>query len=306
MSAKDKGDLKNHLIDMKDTAAEFNALIDPSLRQRIEAIDSLPTLPEIYNQLMSELSSSEVAMNRVAAIVARDVAISAKLLQVVNSAYFGVATEIKGVQQAVNYLGVDTVKGIVLSAGVYSGTTKTDIVGFSPADLYRRGVAVGSKARFIAFSFGLGRSQIDNALTAGLLHDVGKLVLLTGFAEELKAAIVRSGEAAVPLHLAEEEVIGASDAAIGGYLLGTWGLSESIIEAVSLHYQPSRATRKELNPTAAVHLAYASESDNEHRIEDLERSAFDLTYTDELGITGQLSSLRGLTAEAVAQSGLAP
>lgn len=82
---------------MNDRAVMNNVLISPDLQKRIEAIDSLPTLPEIYNQLIKELSSSNVSMNRVADIVAEDVSISAKLLQVVNSAYFGTQSEIKSV-----------------------------------------------------------------------------------------------------------------------------------------------------------------------------------------------------------------
>ncbi|MCK5124612.1 MAG: HDOD domain-containing protein [candidate division Zixibacteria bacterium] len=287
---------------MYDSVDLIGSPINSDLRQRIAKIETLPTLPEIYNQLVSELSSDNVSMKRVASIVSQDVAISAKLLQVVNSAFFGLSTEIQSVQQTVNYLGIDTVKGVVLSAGVYAGAADcAGIPGFSPAELYKRGVAVGSKARFIAYSLGLARNQIDNALTAGLLHDVGKLVLLAGFADEFKAACNHSEKDNIPLHIAEEKVLGANDAAIGGFLLSSWGLSISVIQAVDLHYEPSKGKAPELDTTAAVHLAYASEHNQKHSRTDVTHTAFDTTYTDALGITDQLAQFEDLTAEAVTQ-----
>ncbi len=276
-------------------------LIDSDLRQRIEAIEGLPTIPEIYNELVSELSSDDVSMQRVASIVSRDIAISAKLLQVVKSAYFGVKTEIQSVQQAVNQLGIDTVKGVILSAGVYANSTCAPVSGFSPAGLYRTGAAVGPKARFIAHVFGLTRNRVDEALTAGMMHDVGKLVLLAGFAEELEQACAISEKETIRLHVAIEKILGVNDASLGAYLLASWGFPESIVDAVSLHYEPS----KRLNPrpcaTTAVHLAYASEHDQNCLPTDSEQSAFDLAYTDTLGITNQLDQFKGLTAESVMQ-----
>ncbi len=284
---------------MNDSAAATESLIKPELRQRIEGIETLPTLPETYTQLVSELSSDDVSMKRVAAIVSQDVAISAKLLQVVNSAYFAVANRIQSVQQAVSHLGVETVKGVVLSAGVYSGKQYAEISGFSPAELYRRAVSVGPKARFIAYSLGLPKSMIDTALTAGLLHDVGKLVLLAGFADEFEAACSTSKAEKVPLHTAIEQELGADDAAIGGTLLASWGLTEPVVHAVALHYEPSKGARPELDATAAVHLAYASESNPRERQVDPEQMAFDVAYTDALGITGQLTQIVDLSAEAI-------
>jgi len=286
---------------MNDRAVMNNAPISPDLEKRIEAISSLPTLPEIYNQLIKELSASEVSMNRIADIVSEDVSISAKLLQVVNSAFFGIQNEIKSVQQAATYLGVDTVKGIVLSAGVYSGGGKSIVPGFSPVDLYKKGVAVGSKARFIAYSFGLVRSMIDDALTAGLLHDVGKLVLIAGFEQELLSSVEYAKKENVPLHVAQEQVLGANDAVIGGFLLNSWGLSNDIVEAVAFHYTPSKSNKFEFDAMAAAHLSFASEYDEEHHIDDPSRSAFDRVYTDTLGVTDQLAQFKGLSAQAVAQ-----
>lgn len=114
---------------------------------------------------MSELSRSEVAMGEVATIISKDVAISAKLLQVVNSVLFGLPTRVENVLQALNLLGVETVKGVVLAAGVYHVDGVKKIPGFLPQEIYSRAIVVGAKSLIIAYSFGLSRAEAADALT---------------------------------------------------------------------------------------------------------------------------------------------
>lgn len=272
-----------------------------AMRERIAAIHNLPTLPETYNRLMGELGKPDVSMSRIAAIVARDVAITAKLLQVANSAVFGLRTPIESVVQALNMIGIENVRGIVLAAGAFQIEVSAKIPGYQPHEIYGRAVNVGTKSRFIAYSFGLKRQEVDDALTAGLLHDVGKLILLTNFVSEFEKALQKSKHEAITLHRAQEDVLGADDAIIGAYLLSTWGLPTPIVDAVAYHYTPSKSGNASLDANAAVHLAWASEHDRQLRKGDPTPSAFDLAYTDALGVTGQLSSFVGLAPEAVSQ-----
>jgi len=276
-----------------------NAIADRGLLERIEAIKNLPTLPEIYNRLMSELSKPEVAMNQLAKIISHDVAISAKVLQVVNSAYFAMPRKIENMLQALNILGFETVKGIVLAAGIYQADGLTKVQGFLPQEIYGRAIGVGTKARFLAYSFDLDRTAVDEALTAGLLHDVGKLVLLTSFADEFKKSLERSISEAIPLYEAEEKELGVNDAAIGAFLLTNWGIPQQIIDAVAMHYAPSKWGNRTLDVGAAVHLAYASEQDRNHAHTKGSPSAFDLAFTNALGISDQIASLVDMSPEAI-------
>ncbi|MFZ1684185.1 MAG: HDOD domain-containing protein [Candidatus Zixiibacteriota bacterium] len=274
-------------------------ITDPELRRRIEAIENLPTLPEVYTKLCTELSKPNPNMHDVAAIISHDVAISAKLLHMINSAYFGLKTRVESVLQAVNLLGVETVKGIVLTASVYKGEGNAKIPGYSPKEIYDRAVGVGAKSRFIAYSFGLPRNEVDYALTSGLLHDIGKLVLLTNFTEEFKRVLARSERDSIPMHEAQEMELGADDAAIGAFLLETWKLPEKIIDAVAVHYCPSKWGKNQLDSCAAVHIAYASEQDRLQHHGGSARSAFDRGLTDKLGLSDQLASYVGMAPEAV-------
>lgn len=276
-------------------------ITNPALLKRIAEIKNLPTLPETYSQLISELSNAEVAMNKVAVIISHDVAIAAKLLQVANSALFGLRTPAETVLQALNFLGVETVKGIVLAAGVYQLEGVPRITGFLPQEIYARAVDVGAKSRFIASALGLRRQDIEDALTAGLLHDVGKLVLLTSFMKEFRESLALGQSKSIALHEAEELILGANDAAIGAYLLTTWSLPKSIVDAVAAHYTPSRLGKPAIDASTAVHAAWASEEDRRSRARESAHSAFDITYTDALGITEALRSFVRLAPEAVGE-----
>jgi HD-like signal output (HDOD) protein len=283
------------------TAHPLEMIANEGLRERIAAIRDLPTLPETYKKLTAELGKSDVSMSRIAAIVSTDVAITAKLLHVANSAVFGARAPIESVTQSLNMLGVENVRGIVLAAGAYQVEFSKMIPGYLPHEIYGRAINVGTKSRFIAYSLGLKRQEVDDALTAGLLHDVGKLVLLTKFASEFERALHKSRQESTPLHIAQEQLIGSDDAVIGAFLLSTWGIPEPIVDAVAKHYTPSKYGEPALDANAAVHLAWASEHDRQLRKGDPTPSAFDRAYTDALGVTSQLSSFVGLSPEAVTQ-----
>ena len=282
-------------------SSRLQLIQDPALRERVAAIHDLPTLPETYGKLTTELGKADVSMSRIAAIVTSDAAITAKLLQVANSAMFGLRTPIESVLQALNMIGVENVRGIALAAGAYQIEVSAKIQGYHPHEIYGRAVNVGTKSRFIAYSFGLKRQEVEDALIAGLLHDVGKLILLTNFSTEFEKSIHMSKQDSITLHRAQEQILGADDASIGAYLLATWGLPVKIVDAVAYHYTPSKSGNASLDANAAVHLAWASEHDRQLRKGDSTPSAFDRTYTDALGVTNQLSSFVGLSPEAVSQ-----
>ncbi|RKX25113.1 MAG: hypothetical protein DRP45_06690 [Candidatus Zixiibacteriota bacterium] len=280
-------------VDLRDLMA------NEELCDRIAAVGSLPSPPETYNKLVSELKNENTSVRKIAELVGQDVAITAKLFQMINSAYFGLSGRVESVSHAINLLGLDTVQSIVLSAGVFNQFEDPGLKEYSIESIYNRSMAVGAKARLLAHAFGLSRGFTEDALMSGMLHDVGKLLMLTEFEVELKESIQLAKSDSLPLYKAQHEVLGVSDAAMGAYLLSLWGLPDTILEAVALHYEPSQSPGPILNALTAVHLAYAMDYDDVNKVKDKETSAVDMDYLTSLEIVDQLPSLQNFCTGAV-------
>jgi len=285
---------------LENSLSLHGLLTDEKLCSRLMAIKSLPSPPEIYSQLVVELSDGDASMQKIADLIGKDVSITAKLLQMVNSAYFGLPNRVGSVLHATNLLGLDTVKSIVFSAGAYQQFDAPPIPGFSIESIYNHSVMVGAKARLLATAFGLNRKLIEESLMAGMMSDIGQLVMLTNFADELQEAFHLATERSIPLDRAEREIFGVSDAKLGAYLLKLWGLPDSILEAVALHYVPHKTAKPAMNALAAVHLAYATDWDETHNIHDETLSVVDMEFIEALGIADQLTSLRGFCSCEIA------
>ncbi|RKX22369.1 MAG: hypothetical protein DRP35_02065 [Candidatus Zixiibacteriota bacterium] len=269
------------------------------VKDRLNSIKSLPSPPKIYNQIISELQSDEPSILNISQIINKDIAITTKLLQLVNSAFFGLKIRLENLQQVISYLGLDTVKSIVFSTGLFGQFNSPQIGNISIESIYNRSVNTGAKARLIAHTFGLNKKVTDNALLAGLLHNVGDLLMLAEFRDELKKSIVLAKEKSIKSNDAIEEVIGTNASTLGAYLLSLWGLPDSIVESVALHDCPTECPHPTLNTLAAVHLGYALESDENNNVVNDDNSLIDINYVDQLGIKNQIASLRGFTAGAV-------
>ena len=226
---------------------------DGPTRRIIAAIGELPALPNTYAALLDALDDSETSLNRIGAIVESDVAVAAKVLQLVNSAFFGLSHEVASVSTAVGYLGFDVLRQLVITVELFRAfPCKGRLAGFSAEEVQSHSGCVAS----IAAHLPQPRQQVAATSVAALLHDVGKLILAARFAEEFESALKVSLQENRPLHLVEEELTGTSHAEIGAYLLGLWGLPPIVVAAVSGHHHPSRNTAdKTIDVTLAVHIA---------------------------------------------------
>ncbi|MBI3604376.1 MAG: HDOD domain-containing protein [Nitrospirae bacterium] len=234
-------------------------LASESLRQLADGIDSLPSLPALYRELQEELQSREPSIDKVARIISKDMGMVTKILQVINSHFFGLLTPVSNPAQAVSMLGLDRVKALVLSMQVFAQFKEYRHPFISLDVLWRHGLVIGAYARAIAKEEKTSQDLVDDAFTAGLLHDVGILVLATNLPDQYTQAVALMQNRRVTEWEAECEVLGASHADIGGYLLGTWGLSDAIVEAVAFHHDPMRSVSQPFSPLAAVHVANALE-----------------------------------------------
>ncbi|MEW5796513.1 MAG: HDOD domain-containing protein [Candidatus Zixiibacteriota bacterium] len=275
---------------------------NPQVKSRIGAIKSLPCLPQTYSRLTAELRSENSSARRVAELISVDAAITAKLLQVVNSAYFGMSRRITDVFHAVNLVGMSTVQSLVLSAGVFEQFQGVSFPQSSMDEIYQDSISVGARSRLLAHSFGLHPGAVEEALLGGMLHDIGRLLMAKCFADELKRAVEAAKERGLTLIAAEEQILGVSDSVIGAYLLSLWGLAHPVVEAVALHYRPRQCPAPVLGPLTTVHLAWAITHDEKRRIRSDRESSVDMDYLATLGIHGQLPALRAFCAGAVARA----
>ncbi len=231
-------------------------LHDAKLTELVAGIGVLPSLPSSYASINDELSSPDPSVRRIAEIVSGDLAMSAKVLQLVNSAFFGLGRRVETVEQAVTLLGTEIIKSLVLSNSAFS-QFKPETAGFSLEKLWRHSLLVGSIAAAIAKSEGADRATVGESLQAGILHDIGKLILATYLGDSFETALATAARRRVPHFVAETEVFGATHAHVGGYLLGLWGLPDDTVEAVAFHHEPQHVAVDKFVPLTAVHVANA-------------------------------------------------
>jgi putative nucleotidyltransferase with HDIG domain len=233
-----------------------NVLAGNSLREFVSRTASLPSTPAVYNELIKALRA-EASAHQLGAIVTRDVAMTAKVLQMVNSAFFGLRTHITNPVEAVAYLGTEAIAALALSISAFSMFQTPPNCPFSIDDLQRHSTAVATLAQKLARSQNLSRAMVDDTFVAGLLHDVGKLVMVSRYPEKYAAFWELFGRGKVAEGVAEREIFGATHAEVGGYLLWLWGLPDTVVEAVTFHHEPELSPHNEFGSLTAVHIADA-------------------------------------------------
>ncbi|MDQ2694166.1 MAG: response regulator [Pseudomonadota bacterium] len=230
---------------------------DTPLKALVSRLDTLPSLPDQLGRIIQELDSPDAHAPTVAAIVAADPAMSAKILHLINSAFFGLPRQVADLNKAVLLLGLDTIRALVLTAQVFSRFEPLILRTFPVDRLWRHCTAVGSLAQRIARAEGGDRALLDHALTAGLLHDVGKLILMANLPGRYAEVLETVRREALPATVVERQLLGAAHGETGAYLLGLWGLPEAIVEAVAYHHHPRDCESAGFSAVTAVHAANA-------------------------------------------------
>jgi len=226
-----------------------------NLQKLTSHLESLPSVLMLCTELLEELQSEEPSTKKICKIIAQDMGISVKILQLVNSAYFGIRHSVSNISQAVNLLGLDTIKTLVVSAKIFSQFQQTNGAEVSLKALWDHSITVTGWTQAIAKSENVDQQLIDEFILAGMLHDVGKLVLACQLPKEYEQVLALSTRKNLPLFTAERKVIGTSHAEVGAYLLGLWGFSHNVAEAAAFHHHPTDASTEKFSPLTAVYAA---------------------------------------------------
>lgn len=226
-----------------------------ALQQLVSGLGELPSIPSAYQEIVASLQSPSASLTDIGRIIGKDVGMTAKILQLVNSAFFGIANPVVSVEQAVSLLGLDTVGNLVLSHGIFAQYDGLDESVFSIETLWRYSGVCAALAKIVARAENFEPKLVDDAFLGGMLHDVGKLVFASQKTKDYAEVLRRVEDQNGFTDDAEREIMGATHGEVGAYLMGLWGLPDSIVEAVAYHEKPSLSNNVEFGVLGIVHVA---------------------------------------------------
>jgi HD-like signal output (HDOD) protein len=223
-----------------------------------------------------------------------------QILKLVNSAFFGAQKHISNPIQAVLFLGLETVKTLVLSLQIFRQFEAKLAGDFTLDRFCRHSSAVGAYARKIMIAEKAEAQMVEESLTAGMLHDLGVLILSSYFPDRYQGTLMLAHEQKIPLHEAERHTLGTSHAEVGAYLLGLWGLTTPIVEAVAFHHDPMQSSHGQFSPLTAVHVANALVSaEGDGFLANGSTPQLSMEYLEQLGLAGRVAIWQKLFEVAV-------
>lgn len=261
------------------------------LRALAAGLTNLPSAPDLYTQMLETLESPSASTQRIADIASKDPALSAKLLQLSNSAFFGFSREVNSVNEAVQLLGVGIIQSLALAVPMFSHFDPHKCPEFPLEQMWDHSARTGLFARWIARET-LGDARIaEQAFATGVLHDLGKLVLAEHWPREYAAILAESKVKAEPLFETERRVLGATHADVGAHLLTLWGLPLPLVEGVAYHHTPRLFSKTEFSLVGIIHIANILER-QQAKPEDIVAGEIDSLYLEMTGVAGKIESWR--------------
>ena len=282
-----------------DNACGLRSILNrPELRQLVASSNDLPSAPSTYLELGSALNSPRAGARAVAEVIEKDSALSARVLGLAGSSFFGLPQQVSSIGGAVAFLGVEVIKAIVLSIEIGKVFPLSQAIpDFSFEAVQRRSSNAAQLAKRILGNTPTG----DVGLIAGMLQDIGQLIFAARAPQRFSIALTTSARQDTPLFEPELELFGSTHAEVGGYLLGLWGLPSKVVQAVAQHLEPQPGARV-FDAGAALYVANLLAIDPD--VPALEHIpartiALDLSYLRALGVTHQLDNWRKIAREAL-------
>jgi len=223
------------------------------LRHLVMQMDILPSPPEIFIRIENALKESNASMEYIGSIIDEDLGMSAKLLQLVNSPFFGFSGTIKTPTQSATLLGVNTLQFIMLHLQAF--TILDDSRSHDADEVSKHGMRVAQLAKAIVVHEGGTDEQCSEAYMAGMLHDLGCLILRVNIPDLYQSLEQQPSNASPPVWEVEKRHLGVSHAEVGAYLIGLWGLPERIVDIVRFHHAPEKSQYPQSLPLSAVCVA---------------------------------------------------
>jgi HD-like signal output (HDOD) protein len=278
-------------------------LSNDKLRSFVPRLGKLPGLPATYFEVLKKAESPNSSVESIAEVISRDPSLTARLLQMVNSPACGLAEKITGPAEAVSMLGLETVKSLVLCLQLFAQAARLD-GSLSLEQLWQHSFRVAKlAAKIVLRCIGSGRMAGD-AYTAGLLHNIGQIVLATNLSSEYSRVVETSRKLQCPVREAELKLLGVTNNQVGAYLLGLWGMPLSLLESTALYDTPASATSIEFSVLTAVHVANVLAHEDAGSVDGLPLPKLDADYLGTLELPKKTDAWRKFLAP-VAQNGSA-
>lgn len=221
-----------------------------TLEQVVAGLRDLPALPLVVSELLASFDDPDIELGQLAAKIANDQALAAKTLRLANSSFYGLQSKVRTISQGIAVLGFDSVRALVVGAGVIGSFGSGEGKGFDFDGFWRHAIATALCARALARH---GGRPPELSFVAGLLHDLGRLVLVTRFPDRYAEVSAERALRDCPLLEAERAVLGLDHAQVGRALGQHWRIPEAICRAIANHHQPMQQDYGEL--PAVVHVA---------------------------------------------------
>ena len=266
-------------------------LAKTGLRSYITGIQNVPTLPDIYREFMEEVGKPSASTESISAIIDRDVGLFATILKLTNSAYFSLPTRITSTRQAVQFLGLDTIRSLVVVASLFEAIDLNDDKLPFHRQLGNEALAIASIAKSIAGCEGSSQGKIDECFCAGSLSQLGNILFLLQPPELFESYREVSRVNPTKRLELERDLYGTTHAEVGAYLLSIWGFSHRIVGAVLHHHNPAIMDEKNFDTTTIVHIAESLMSGTDNCLDE--------AHIERLGKGHRISVWRETAAEII-------
>ena len=255
----------------------------PAFGSLMKKITQVPTQPALYTQISEALQSPDASIEKIAELVSHEPAVTAKLLQLVNSPLLALRGRVTSVRDATSLLGLSRLRSLVLATCLFRQFDATKCRGFSMTRFEATSLKIASWSAAIAKGESRDKQVADMAFTASLLHNFGMLLLAANLPDAYDQVLRRAKEQRVSVAWAEMEILGATHAEVAGAMLASWGIPFPIVNAVGWYPLPSASEDTEFSPLTAVHAAAAVDT-----YEQTGMLSYDQDYMRNLGLAEKL------------------
>ncbi len=231
------------------------ALKQPEMLKTFTQMRSIPCLPTIYHKIMDMLQSDDISMKSIGDLIMLDIGLSAKILQLINSSFFSVGKKIIDIYQAINLLGLDTLRDLILTIQIFDQVDHSNFLHFHLRELWKHSISTAKIAKWVANELGFSKEDCQSAFISGLLHDSGKLILANEFPVQYNEIILELKKEKGNWEDIEKKVFHVSHSDVIAYLTSIWGFSNSIVHSLLFHNRPQESQSKKVTILTCLYIA---------------------------------------------------